>query len=162
MRQTLFYSAIWLPLLETAVDARAHAKFPQLQVRDGRLVPEAKPVGWVDEWMGRLFKRGTCYEDSYYNFVQGLPQSFCQTYMNYPNQTVTVEYTPTRRVRCNYHCADRALTSVAHTPTPTQPKSSRALFWSELHHTLRLPLCRMPSVTLTLRLLLARSFPDPR
>ncbi|EMC99453.1 hypothetical protein BAUCODRAFT_144875 [Baudoinia panamericana UAMH 10762] len=39
----------------------------------------------------------TCNEDAYYNFVSSVPdaQGFCETYVNYPNTTLVVEYTPT-------------------------------------------------------------------
>jgi hypothetical protein len=39
----------------------------------------------------------TCYEDGYFEFVQNdLGPSFCQDFMKYPNQTYTVDYTPSR------------------------------------------------------------------
>lgn len=39
----------------------------------------------------------TCYEDGYYEFVQNdLGPTFCQNFMAYPNQTFTIDYTPTR------------------------------------------------------------------
>ncbi|KAK1057541.1 hypothetical protein LTR74_014066 [Friedmanniomyces endolithicus] len=104
MRQSIFASALCLSLVQPSVNARAHDRFSQLKIRNGQPVVEVAQHGVLD-WANRLFRRhvqprqssGTCVEDSYYTFIQNLPngQSFCQGYMNYPNETVTVDYTST-------------------------------------------------------------------
>lgn len=106
MRQSFFASALCLFLAHTSVDARAHNKFAQMKIRNGQPVVEAAEAGGISGWAQGLVRRllqprqsdGTCYEDAYYNFVHELSnsKSFCQGYMNYPNQTVIVDYTPTR------------------------------------------------------------------
>ncbi len=108
MRQSFFASALCLSIVQTSVNARAHDKFSQLKIRNGQPVVEVAQNGGMFDWAHRLFRRhvqprqssGLCVEDSYYNIIQNLPnaQSFCQGYMNYPNETITVDYTPTRYV----------------------------------------------------------------
>ncbi|KAK1812327.1 hypothetical protein LTR12_013297 [Friedmanniomyces endolithicus] len=105
MRQSFFASALCLSIVQTSVNARAHDKFSQLKIRNGQPVVEVAQNGGMFDWAHRLFRRhvqprqssGLCVEDSYYNIIQNLPnaQSFCQGYMNYPNETITVDYTPT-------------------------------------------------------------------
>ena len=60
----------------------------------------------VKEWLAHFLRRdltsrqnrGVCYEDVYYNFVQGVddPQSFCDLFISLSNVTLTEDYTPTR------------------------------------------------------------------
>ncbi|KAK0856068.1 hypothetical protein LTR91_010347 [Friedmanniomyces endolithicus] len=105
MRQSFFASALCLSIVQTSVNARAHDKFPQLRIRNGQPVVEVAQNGGMFDWAHHFFRRhvqprqssGLCVEDSYYNIIQNLPnaQSFCQGYMNYPNETVTMDYTPT-------------------------------------------------------------------
>jgi len=108
MRQSLVTSALCLTLVQTVVDARAHNKFAQLKIRNGQPVVEAAEqgalLGWAQSLKRRILHpntilhRDTCYEDAYYNFMQDLPEGeqFCQYFLNSPNETVTVDYTPTR------------------------------------------------------------------
>ncbi|KAK1057482.1 hypothetical protein LTR33_013631 [Friedmanniomyces endolithicus] len=105
MRQSFFAPALCLSIVQTSVNARAHDKFPQLRIRNGQPVVEVAQNGGMFDWAHHFFRRhvqprqssGLCVEDSYYNIIQNLPnaQSFCQGYMNYPNETVTMDYTPT-------------------------------------------------------------------
>ena len=67
---------------------------PELYARD-----EQEHQNGILNWLNRLFRReATCYEDSYYNFVQDLGPDFCYHFVTYPNVTTTVDYTPTRFV----------------------------------------------------------------
>ncbi|KAK4951348.1 hypothetical protein LTR10_010321 [Elasticomyces elasticus] len=112
MRQSFFATALCLSLVHTSVEGRAHNKFAQLKIRNGQPVVEPAEQGGVLGWAQDLFRRvvkprqssGTCYEDLYFNFVEELPnsESFCQGYMDYPNETVTVDYTPTSTFTYTY------------------------------------------------------------
>ncbi|KAK5745097.1 hypothetical protein LTR17_001548 [Elasticomyces elasticus] len=112
MRQSFFATALCLSLVQTSVEGRAHNKFAQLKIRNGQPVVEPAEQGGILGWAQDLFRRvvkprqssGTCYEDLYFNFVEELPnsESFCQGYMDYPNETVTVDYTPTSTFTYTY------------------------------------------------------------
>lgn len=105
MRQSFFATALCLSLIQTS-DARAHGRFPQLQIRDGGAVVQDARHGVVD-WFRHLFKKddsierrqeSICPEDIYFQFVynSSFGQDFCESFVNYPNTTVTADYTPTR------------------------------------------------------------------
>ena len=58
------------------------------------------PNHGVVNWLFSLFRRDNdvCVEDGFYQFVSNSTtgQAFCQAYYDYPEQTVTVDYTPAR------------------------------------------------------------------
>ncbi|KAK4549411.1 hypothetical protein LTR36_006408 [Oleoguttula mirabilis] len=104
MHHSFFATALCLSLIQTS-DARAHGRSSQLQIRDGKAEVQEARHGVVD-WFKHLFKKddalerrqeSTCVEDDFYNFVNNstFGESFCQSYIEYPNTTVTADYTPT-------------------------------------------------------------------
>ncbi|KAK3075040.1 hypothetical protein LTR53_002011 [Teratosphaeriaceae sp. CCFEE 6253] len=131
MRQSIITSALCLTLVRTAVDARAHDKFSQLELRDGQPLVEEREGGLLN-WVQRL-ARGTvqrrqagaairtCDQDDDFNkFVRnGLrdSQSFCQNLLDYPNQTITTDYTPTS-IYTYVYTTDTITQTVVVTTTP--------------------------------------------
>jgi hypothetical protein len=99
-----FYTvALCLALIQSST-ARVPHSFRDLMDREHE--PEPETQHGILHWISRLFKRiaqssstststgGTCYEDAYYEFVDNLQTPFCQQYMDTPNFTATVDYTP--------------------------------------------------------------------
>jgi hypothetical protein len=99
MRHSLLASALCITLLQTLAYGRAQWRLQQLNHRTNQPLHKDKQGG-VPGWLERIFRRDTCYEDAYFNFVYAMnnSQAFCQGYMNYPAQTTTVDYTSTRFV----------------------------------------------------------------
>lgn len=97
--RSLFITALRLTLFHTC-----YARVAHLIKRDVELEAEPRKLAAAKDLSGEILRRGlkprqdngTCYEDNYYNFVSGLDPEWCQLYMEYPNITETVEYTPTR------------------------------------------------------------------
>lgn len=96
--RSILIAGLCLSLAQHSV-ARIPHSFKQLAERDNE--PEAQSFN-VLTWLSQLVKRNvqprqtTCYEDAYYNFVSDseFGETFCNAYMQYPNTTQTVEYTP--------------------------------------------------------------------
>lgn len=101
--RSFFITALCLSLIDTSYARVAHPLHEPVE-RDA--VPEPKPaqLAAVKKWFGHLIRKdlrprqdnGTCYEDTYYNFVNNLGPEFCQLFMHYPNITVVEDVTPTR------------------------------------------------------------------
>ena len=99
MRHSFFARALCLSLIRSS-DAR-----PQVETHNGKAVEAPEPRNAVLQWFSHMFRRDdslegrdVCKEDDYYNFVNNstFGQGFCSAYLDYPDTTVTVEYTPTR------------------------------------------------------------------
>lgn len=62
-------------------------------------------LGGVKQWFARSLRRSIesrqddfiCYEDDYYNFTAtSYGEEFCQVFLDLPDTTTIVDYTPTR------------------------------------------------------------------
>ena len=105
--RSFYTAALYLALIHSST-ARVPHSFRDLTDRDRDLEPELEPQPQhgLMHWISRLFRRvaqtsstissagGTCYEDAYYDFVGDLEPNFCQQFIDTPNVTVTVDYTP--------------------------------------------------------------------
>ena len=98
MRHSFFAQALCLSLYSSS-DAR-----PQLENRN-EAIEARQPRNAVVQWFGHMFRRDdghesrdVCKQDNYYYFVNNstMGEAFCRDYLDYPNTTVTVDYTPTR------------------------------------------------------------------
>ncbi|KAI7020072.1 hypothetical protein KC355_g2867 [Hortaea werneckii] len=96
-RQTFIVAALCLTLTSVFVDARAAR---QVQVRNAKAESNGGAASWLRNLKALLAPRqepNVCYEDEYYNFLSNstIGESFCQSLLDYPNTTITVDYTPT-------------------------------------------------------------------
>ncbi|KAI7200204.1 hypothetical protein D0869_08148 [Hortaea werneckii] len=96
-RQTFIVAALCLTLTSVFVDARAAR---QVQVRNANAKSNAGAASWLRNLKALLAPRqesNVCYEDEYYTFLLNstIGESFCQSLLDYPNTTITVDYTPT-------------------------------------------------------------------
>ena len=97
--RSFIITALCLTLFHTC-----YARVAHLAEKDAEAEPKREKLAAVKNYFDKLLGRdlrprqdnGTCYEDMYYNFVSGLDPDWCQLYMEYPNITETVDYTPTR------------------------------------------------------------------
>lgn len=99
-RQTFIVVALCLTLTSVFVDARAAR---QVQVRNANAESNGGAASWLRNLKALLAPRqepNVCYEDEYYTFLSDstIGESFCQSLLDYPNTTITVDYTPTRYV----------------------------------------------------------------
>lgn len=124
MRQSFFATALYLTLTSTLVDARA---YPGLQIRNANAESNAAPLSWLKRIVKKgdsLLPRqdaGICYQDDFYKFVNNstFGEDFCRSFVQYPNTTVVVEYTPTR-----YGAQDSSWRAMANTPlAPSIPNT---------------------------------------
>lgn len=91
-------AALCLSLLQTCA-ARIPHSYRQLAQRDADL----DTTNVFLNFFNKLFRRqdmsdGTCYQDDYYNFVYNSSsgQTVCELFVDYPNETTTIDYTPVR------------------------------------------------------------------
>ncbi|KAI7324692.1 hypothetical protein KC315_g8174 [Hortaea werneckii] len=121
-RQTFVVAALCLTLTSQFVDARAAR---QIQVRNANAESNGGAVSWLKNLKALLAPRqepNVCYEDEYYKFLDNstIGESFCQSLLDYPNTTVTVDYTPTSTFYDEYTTLVATQTSVVReTPTST-------------------------------------------
>ena len=97
--RSFMFTALCLSLVHTS-----YARVAPLVERNADARPD-KLVGakrWADRLLGRDTLRpradnATCYEDVYFRFAaSNIGPNFCRYFMDYPNVTETVDYTPTR------------------------------------------------------------------
>ncbi|GAB1738120.1 hypothetical protein NU219Hw_g2652t1 [Hortaea werneckii] len=121
-RQTFVVAALCLTLTSVFVDARAAR---QVQVRNANAESNGGAASWLRNLKALLAPRqepNVCYEDEYYRFLgnSAIGESFCQSLLDYPNTTITVDYTPTSTFYDEYTTYVSTSTSVVReTPTST-------------------------------------------
>lgn len=97
MRSTLV-AALCLSLVHDST-ARIPHSFRQLAERETQPEPQHGIFSWFTHLIKKTVDRRqetVCYRDDYYDFAANatVGKAFCEALMEYPNTTVTVDYTP--------------------------------------------------------------------
>ena len=89
-------TALCLTLIHTS-----YARVADRVKKNAEAVPRPRKLAAARNWIRQLFPRvdeGTCLEDKFYDYARS-DLGFCQLFMEYPNVTSTIDFTPTRLTR---------------------------------------------------------------
>lgn len=106
--RSLVHTAVFLSLVLSTIARIAvphsYREYQALEARKPEKKVQTKGNRLI-RWFKHFFSRQVleeppiaCYEDGFFEFVGSLGDQFCQDYMNFPNRTFTIDYTPTRYV----------------------------------------------------------------